>query len=157
MSQDFASSLSFVLGAEGGFANELQDKGGPTNFGLTQVTYSAWLKNHNIADAPVASITRERVDAIYLEAFWTGLCDKLPSPLNLVAFDGAVQHGRAGARFLLASAMAFPGATVQEETFALLVLRDNLYRRIVARDPSQSKFLQGWLNRLGNLRRTVGL
>jgi hypothetical protein len=42
-------------------------------------------------------------------------------------------------------------------TFALLVLRDNLYRRIVGRDPTQDKFLKGWMNRLGRLRKTAGL
>lgn len=155
---DFDSALAFVLKAEGGLSNDPVDRGGATNHGVTQATYSAWLRNHSMPDAPVAGISREYVDAIYLEAYWNaGGCDKLVSPLNLVAFDSCVNHGVGAAKSMLASAIAFPGARVEEEAFALLVLRDNLYRRIVRRDQTQERFLPGWLNRLGNLRRAAGL
>jgi lysozyme family protein len=155
--QDFDTALAIVLGFEGGFASDAKDKGGPTCLGITQAVYSAWLKNHNLPDAPVAGITHEYASAIYLETYWNGVCDALPSPLNAVAFDGAVNHGRTGVRGLLVSALAFPGASVESEAFALLVLRDRLYRQIVLRDPSQERFLHGWLNRLANLRKAVGL
>lgn len=158
VSQDFQTSLAFVLGVEGGFAEIIHDHGGTTNYGITQATYSSWLAGHGMHDAPVAGISAEYAEAIYMENYWTaGGCDKLPSPLNLIAFDSVVQHGLGGARPMLTSAMAFPGAAVEQEAFALLALRDNLYRRIVARDPTQDKFLQGWLNRLTHLRTAAAL
>jgi len=158
MTQDFQSSLSFVLGAEGGFSNDPADRGGATNFGITQATYSAWLTAHGMADARVKEISEEYAEAIYLENYWNaGACQALPSPLNLIQFDSVVNHGLGGARPMLTSALAFPGATVEQEAFALLALRDNLYRRIVGRDPTQDKFLKGWLNRLDHLRKAAGL
>ena len=158
MIQDFETSLAFVLEAEGGFAEIVGDKGGATNYGITQGTYLEWLHRHGMEDAPVKDISAEYAEAVYLEMYWRrGGCDKLPSPLNLVAFDASVNHGVGAMKSMLTSAIAFPGARVEEEAFALLVLRDNLYRRIVGRDPTQDKFLKGWLNRLGNLRRAAGL
>lgn len=156
--QNFDSSLAFVLQAEGGFSNVLGDHGGATNFGVTQVTYSAWLARHGMAVAPVAGISLEYADAVYLECFWNdGGCPALASPLNLVHFDSVVQHVPAAWSSMLASATAFPGAAPEAEAFALLALRDNLYRRIVSKDATQGKFLKGWLNRLTHLRTTAGL
>jgi lysozyme family protein len=158
MNHDFDSSLAFVLVSEGGLSHDSADHGGLTNYGITQATYSAWLKNHGLPDTSVSEITVEYAKAIYLEVYWNGAgCDKLVSPLNLVAFDSAVNHGVGATKGLLKSALAFPGASLIQVTFALLVLRDNLYRRIVGRDPTQDKFLKGWMNRLGRLRKTAGL
>lgn len=158
VTHDFDSSLAFVLRAEGGYSNDPKDPGGVTNFGVTQATYSEWLRSHGMTNAPVSGISMEYAEAIYLENYWKrGGCERLPSPLNLCAFDAAVNHGVGAMKAMLTSAIAFPGARVEEEAFALLVLRDNLYRRIVGRDPTQDKFLRGWLNRLGNLRKAAGL
>lgn len=155
---DFDSSLAFVLRAEGGFSNVPGDHGGPTQSGVTQATYSAWLAAHGMHDAPVAGISPEYVEAVYLENYWkAGACDRLPSPLNLVHFDSVVQHVPAAWRPMLLSATAFPGAAPEQEAFALLCLRHNLYNRIAAKDATQGKFLKGWLNRLAHLRTTAGL
>ena len=156
--QDFESSVAFVFKAEGDFSNDAEDKGGPTQFGITQATYSSWLVNHGLHDALVAGITREYAEAIYHEIFWNaGGCDNLISPLNVIHFDGMVQHRPGAAKLLLTSARSFPTASVNQRCYGLLMLRDNLYRRIVLANPSQSKFLHGWLNRLENLRKYVGL
>jgi lysozyme family protein len=156
--QDFDSALAFVLLAEGGFSNVQGDHGGPTSRGITQATYSAWLSSLGMHDAPVAGISAEYVEAVYLENFWkAGGCDRLPSPLNLVHFDSVVQHVPAAWSGMLASATAFQGAAPETEAFALLTLRDNLYRRIIAKDPMQRKFLKGWMNRLIHLRTAAGL
>lgn len=154
----FESALAFVYSAEGGFSNTPGDHGGATNFGVTQATYTAWLERHGMDDAPVAQISHEYAEAVYLEMYWKdGGCGVLASPLNLVHFDACVNHGIGAASGMLASAIAFPGAAPGTEAFALLALRDNLYRRIVAKDATQGKFLKGWLNRLAHLRTTAGL
>jgi lysozyme family protein len=158
VTQDFDSSLAFVLSAEGGFSNVPGDSGGATNFGVTQSTYSAWLARHGMHDAPVAGISHEYAEALYLEMFWQADgCGVAASPLNLVLFDASVNHGGGASTAMLISATAFPGATPEQEAFALLALRDNLYRRIVSKDPTQGKFLKGWLSRLAHLRTAAGL
>lgn len=158
VAQDFETSLAFVLLAEGGFSDTPGDHGGATNHGVTQAVYSAWLARHGMDDAPVAGISAEYVESLYLEDFWNaGGCQALPSPLNLVHFDSVVQHVPAAWRPMLLSATAFPGASPEMMAFSLLVERDNLYRRIVVKDATQGKFLKGWLARLGHLRTAAGL
>ena len=158
MIQDFQTSLAFVLRAEGGAGDDPVDHGGPTNHGITQATYTSWLALHGMHDAPVDGISAEYVEAVYFQCFWTaGGCARLPSPLNLVHFDSCVQHVPGAWRPMLLSATAFPGATPEEEAFALIVLRHNLYNRIAAKDPLQVRFLKGWLNRLTALRAAAGL
>jgi hypothetical protein len=157
--QDFESSLAFVLGAEGGLANDPVDKGGPTNLGITQAVYSEWLQRHGLRDAPVAKISHEEGDAVYHELFWNaGNCGSLPSPLNLCHFDGLVQHGPGAAgAILMAATWAAPGQPPEREAFAYLALRYSLYNRIVVKDPSQARFMKGWRNRLSALRVKAGL
>lgn len=158
MNHDFQTSLAFVLLAEGGFSDTTGDRGGATNHGVTQATYSSWLRSRGMADAPVASISPEYVESVYLDLYWlAGNCDKLPSPTNLIHFDACVNHGIGSARSMLLSATAFVGAELEQEAFAYLCLRHNLYNRIVAKDPVQGKFLRGWLNRLAHLRTAAGL
>lgn len=158
MNHDFDSSLAFVLMAEGGFSDAPGDHGGATNHGITQATYTAWLRGRGMHDAPVVGISLEYVEAIYLDNYWkAGGCDRLPSPLNLVHFDSVVQHVPGAWRPMLLSATAFPGASPEMEAFALIVERHNLYNRIAAKDPTQAKFLKGWKNRLTHLRTAAGL
>lgn len=158
MNHDFDTSLAWVLRAEGGFSDVPGDHGGPTQHGITQAVYTAWLHSRGMDDAPVASISAEYVETIYLENYWIpGGCAALPSPLNLCHFDSVVQHVPAAWRPMLLSATAFPGAPPQMEAFALIVERHALYNRIVAKDPVQKKFLKGWVARLTNLRAAAGL
>ena len=39
----FETALLFVLKWEGGYVNNKYDKGGATNYGITQNTYNNWL------------------------------------------------------------------------------------------------------------------
>lgn len=158
MNHDFESSLAFVLAAEGGFANVAADKGGATQSGITQGTYSEWLKGRGLPDGSVATATPEFIESIYHQLFWNGGgCDRLESPLNLIHFDARVNHGGSAATSMLLAATWAPGQGVDVESFAYLALRWSFYQRLVARDPSQGKFLTGWKNRLFHLLRTAGL
>jgi len=154
----FDRALAFVLGVEGGYNKaDPVDRGGPTNFGIRQVTYDFYRATMRLPTQPVTEITREEAAAIYRTNYWEPLgCDDRPAPLDLIVFDTAVNHGPGRARDFLRDcewADQPPGII----GFALLCLRRNFYRRLAENDTSQAKFLRGWLNRLDALRGTAGL
>ena len=88
-------------------------------------------------------------------------------PLNVLHFDGCTNHGiqRANRYVQMALGIKEPDGKIGDKTAALLAdsapldicmavcdLRENFYKAIVKRDPSQSKFLKGWLRRINEMR-----
>jgi len=59
--------ISNLLGKEGGYVNNPDDKGGPTNWGITQVTARA----HGY-QGDMKSLTREAAIKIYEDDYWFG-------------------------------------------------------------------------------------
>lgn len=93
---DLDRALPIVLGIEGGFSDRdrAADPGGRTNFGITQGTYSAWLRKRDRQDADVAGITLTEATDIYRHEYWNVAgCDRLPWPISLLVFDYAVNSG----------------------------------------------------------------
>ena len=95
MSQaDFARSLVRVLVYEGGKVDNSRDPGGRTNFGITQKTYSAWLASKGEDSVDVYKISTADRDSIYETEYWDRIRgDDLPTGLDLVVFDAAVNSG----------------------------------------------------------------
>ena len=98
----FTQILKKTLTFEGGWSNHPNDKGGATQFGVTQNTLDAYLaqKHQNSSntyqDFPqrVSELTEAEASFIYQEIFF----DKpnialLPKALQPVIFDMAVNHG----------------------------------------------------------------
>ena len=92
----------FILAAEGGYVDHPNDPGGATNYGITTATLKQARKT--IPDLPehVRDLTAEQALKIYETFYWKPAgCDKLPSPVDLLVFDGAVNCGvRRGVKFL---------------------------------------------------------
>jgi lysozyme family protein len=90
---NFEACLKFVLQFEGGFVNNPDDPGGPTNLGVTQATLSGFLgRQATIAD--VKALTPEKVAPIYRLRFWDSLHgDELPVGIDLAVFDFGVHSG----------------------------------------------------------------
>ena len=87
----FKQALDHILRVEGGLVENPADPGGRTNFGVTQGTFSKWLREKSLPATDVAEIQREEVWSIYHDNYWKeGQCDKLPWPLSLYHFDGYV-------------------------------------------------------------------
>ncbi|HEY1506235.1 MAG TPA: glycosyl hydrolase 108 family protein [Stellaceae bacterium] len=176
MSDDgFAVALAIVLAHEGGYqampddpGNWTQGKIGAgelkgTKFGLSAATYP---------HLDIAALSEADAAAIYRRDWWDrfGL-GRLPAPLAAKIFDAAVNIGIDGAvRALQRALRAADGSTraagVEEDgrlgpkTIAaacalaadavLPALREALagyYRVIVAKNPAQARFLNGWLVR----------
>ncbi len=117
---------------------------------------------------------------LYEDLYWRkNLCERLPAGLDLVVFDTAVNMGggKAG-RFLQEAVNELLGRSLLEVDgmigdltvkavevlgqerqkqlcFTCLDLREQNYHEIVRAKPKMQKFLQGWLNRVANLRKQV--
>jgi lysozyme family protein len=87
--------INAVLDREGGYSHRTPDKGGPTNFGITQATLSAWLgRAASVAD--VQAMTRQTATAIYAANFFAapGIGYIADVELRELVFDAAIQHGQ---------------------------------------------------------------
>lgn len=89
--------LEFILEEEGGLANHRADPGGLTKYGISQRSYP----NVNILALTVA-----QAKAIYQRDYWQPINgDKLPTGLNLIMLDCAVNQGVGTAIRLLQTAL----------------------------------------------------
>ena len=96
MDYDLKKVLARVLVYEGGKVNDPRDPGGKTNQGVTQRTYTAWLRSQGRAVADVYAMPDADRDEIYKGEYWDQVRgDELPLGLDLVLFDGAVNSGPA--------------------------------------------------------------
>ncbi|CAH2409646.1 glycoside hydrolase family 108 protein [Mesorhizobium escarrei] len=90
----FKASLPFVLRWEGGYVNHPSDPGGATNKGVTQKVYDSWRQRRGLRPRDVRQLEEDELQAIYEEGYWLPpRCDLLPSALDLVQFDTAVNMG----------------------------------------------------------------
>ncbi len=152
-----------VLASEGGFVNDPLDKGGATNYGITLNVlreYKPVFKNASAEDLKQLSPLVAR--AVYR--------DKYSAPFEWLSDDtvyafmvnAAVQHGVTGASKLLQRAVGVKDDGVvgsatkrvvaqlpSTKLLARLVAeRCVFYTSIVSRNPTQMKFLKGWVNRI---------
>ncbi|MGL6208713.1 MAG: glycoside hydrolase family 108 protein [Paracoccaceae bacterium] len=101
MKDNFPFCLKEVLKHEGGWADHPSDPGGATMKGITIGTYRQW-KGRSVTKAELRAISDEEVAAIYKRNYWDKVRgDDLPSGLDFVAFDPAVNSGPSrGAKWL---------------------------------------------------------
>lgn len=170
----FETCLNFVMGWEGGYGNDSADRGGPTNRGITRATYDAYRISRGLGRSPVVGISGDEVLDIYRTRYWRPVCgDSLPKRVDLVVFDAAVNCGVKRASIWLQRAVGadedgqigkYTLAAVDGDNRAGLLdvviadmidQRHDFYEALAERDPSQQKFLKGWLNRLAALAKEV--
>jgi lysozyme family protein len=98
---NFDRCLPEILRHEGLWADHPDDPGGATMKGITIGTYAQW-KGRKVTKDELRRITDAEVAAIYRRNYWDKVRgDDLPSGLDLVAFDAAVNSGPSrGARWL---------------------------------------------------------
>ena len=166
----FQVSLPFVLRWEGGFVDHPNDPGGRTNKGITQKVYDAWRVRQGLASRDVLHLEDAEVQVIYESGYWLPpRCDRLPTRLDLVQLDTAVNMGVGRAvRFLQKAVGAAVDGKFGSNTLQAVEARDAdvtiaaycgereaYYRRLAAQNPKMAVFLKGWLNRLNALRHEV--
>ena len=158
-SQKFEKAFEYIIQNEGGYVFDKNDPGGETKFGITKKSYPAL----NIRD-----LTFEDAKKIYYRDFWQrGKFEEIDDEkVATQVFDLSVNLGIRSAVTVLQRALRSVGETVQEdglmgpETLLATLNSDprcllaaikseaaGYYRQIVAKNPSQQKFLKGWLYR----------
>ena len=85
--------MRFVLAREGRYVDDARDDGGVTNMGVTQATLRAW-RGHAVSKSDVKRLSTEEARAIYHAKYWLpAWCSDLPSGIDLLTFDAAVNMG----------------------------------------------------------------
>lgn len=142
-SDNFRKALEFTLKWEGGYSNHPNDKGGSTNYGITQRVYDSYCKSKGKESNPVKKITTFEVHDIYWNSYWLSAgCDKLPLKVAIAVFDFAVNSGVSRAlRYL----------TLCNNKLDMYLDQREQYFRAIAKGNNRV-FLKGWLNRLVSLK-----
>lgn len=144
----FKKALSFVLKWEGGYVNNPNDKGGATNKGITQGTYNNWLIAQGKSRKDVKFISQQEVEEIYYKNYWLKAgCDKMSKVFAVICFDTAVNMG-------VGRVKEFLQAAHWTDPQKFLATREQKYREF-AKYGNQKIFLNGWLNRLNDLRNFI--
>lgn len=159
----FDELLTELLRHEGGYSNHSADRGGATNFGITQTVFSEWLAQQKQGWRDVRTLTKDEVARIYFSQYWLpAKCADIPPGLRGVHFDTAVNHGVGRAARLLQEAVGVTadgviGPKTKEALAAsdtelvkarYVNLRYRFYGRIIQRDRSQLAFITGWMTRM---------
>lgn len=158
-SQSFITAVNVVLKDEGGYVWDKNDAGGETNFGISKRSYP---------NVDIKNLTRDQAIAIYYNDFWLkgpygNLAD---AELASKVFNTSVNAGQSRAIKLLQQAANAQGANLTVDglagakTIAAInamygpaVLasyreaQEAFYLAIIAKDPSQAKFKNGWIKR----------
>jgi len=138
-----------------GYVNDPDDRGGLTKYGVAQ--------NAN-RDVNVQALTYDEAKKIYFNNYWTAVkADSIPFPLNGLMFDVAVNSGPGNAiKFLQRALGVTADGDLGPKTIAAVRAHPSLktlceqyndqrkrfFNAIVARYPSQGKFLAGWMRRV---------
>jgi hypothetical protein len=149
----FETLLPWILKWEGGvFTDDPDDRGGATKWGVIQERYDQYRTAQGKMLQSVRLIHRNEVNDIYRQYYWDAIdADKLPAPLDLAAFNVAVNSGPTRAIKWLSNTTGTP----MERAEKLCDRYEQFYFSIVSANNSQSKFLRGWLNRLNDCRQEI--
>lgn len=172
--REFLLALDFIIKWEGGLSDDDNDYGGITNIGITQDSYDMFCQVTSRPSKLVKDLTEiDVVDFYWLDRYIPSCANKLPYPLSLVVFDTSVLFS-VGASFSFINEYLFnkpsdysskgidvliqqlkEGKSVVDIASGICDCREKEHRRVTDKDISQDVFLDGWLNRLNDLRTII--
>ncbi len=175
MEQRVHKMIGEVIAREGGYVNHPADRGGATNYGITQAAYSDYLgRRASVED--IRAITPEIATEIYYTRYYLQpRIDALPLEIQPIMLDMCVHHGAKKAILILQRVINLAEVAVVKEdgicgiatqqaaqkaqaamgSFLLNALVDerlSFFHRIVGNNPSQMVFLRGWEKRAESFR-----
>jgi len=173
MNDIFKDAFEVIIGHEGGYVNDPNDRGGETKYGITK----RWYPNEDIKN-----LTLDRAQEIYYSDFWKSKkldldeVAEFDESLALELFDTGINQGIVTAAKYLQTALNLLNRNEQlfndmkvdgwagSTTFGnlgklksydkgpLLKIVNGLqfmrYYHIVDNDPVQEKFFSGWMKRI---------
>jgi lysozyme family protein len=130
-----------ILRREGGYVDDRADRGRCTNHGITIATLRDW-RGRPVTCDDVKALTADEARDIY-RARYLRPFDGLEPDIKPQVVDIAVNAGVLRAKTLLAQAEQ----SAKPVAVALTIERLLHYGRIVRADPTQAKFMVGWITR----------
>ncbi len=159
--------ISGIVKREGGYVNHPNDKGGPTNFGITLGTLKAHRNNQSLTADDVRNMPRSEAEAIYRFRYIQkpGFDQIKDEALLEQVIDAGVNHGVTAASMFLQRAVGVRAdGKVGPQTIAALekLPRSVAFARftseralyfgaILEKNKSQLVFAAGWFNRLAHV------
>lgn len=137
-----AQIIADILRREGGFVHHPLDRGGATNYGITQATLARW-RGRAVTVDDVRALTPEEAGDIY-RARYLRPFDGVDGRWKAQVVDIAVNSGVTAARALLAVAQQ---QTRRPVGVQLVIERLKYYAGICKAKPTQVVFLKGWIVR----------
>ncbi len=165
MRENFDACLAHLLKHEGGFVNHPSDPGGVTNLGVTQEVWEDWI-DRTVSEENMKALTPAKVAPLYREMYWDRVkADKLPSGVDYLVFDAAVNSGASrAAKWLQTTVAAVADGAIGEQTLKLVLLT-NPQMLIDKYSANRLAFLQrlstwptfgkGWERRVEEVRATA--
>lgn len=147
MKQNYSDCLTRLLKDEGGYSNNKNDSGGPTNFGITLTDYRKYIKPTATA-ADVKGMSVNDAKSIYKSKYWDALnCDSLSGGVDYTVFDYGVNSGIGRPSKAL---VRFSGL---KDTALINAINDERvsFLRSIAKGKN-AVFLNGWLSRVSRVR-----
>lgn len=166
MKSNFDRAFEFTVGHEGGYSTDRQDPGNWTSGKVGQGTFKGTkygIAANTYGNLDIKNLTLADAKAIYLRDFWRPMkCDDLPSGLDLVVWDAAVNSGGSRSAKWLQTAcgdvqvdgLIGPGTLERvRERWAgdwedLLEDTINLRWMFMQSLPTFSRYKNGWRNRI---------
>lgn len=166
-----------VSSSSDGYVDHPNDRGGATKYGISyafvkdtgDIEFFDMNGDLKIDKRDIQLLTFEKAVEAYKKYFWDvfELDDIEENEKAFLVFDAAVNHGIKGAAKLVQRALnvcgcslkvdgiygpktkkALQDCAVEDFIAAFQSKRTSLYQAIVANNPSQKVFLNGWLNRV---------
>ena len=93
MNSNFKQALEYLVKSEGGYVDNPKDPGGRTNLGVTQKVWESWVGRES-NEKEMRALTKADVELLYKRKYWDACrCDDLPTGLDYLVFDFAVNAG----------------------------------------------------------------
>lgn len=168
----FDQAFDYLMGDEGRtFVNDPIDSGGPTKFGITQLSMSHY-KKRNVSVWEIETLTEEEAKQIYFQNYWNPLqCGQMKKiAMSICVFNSGVLYGVGTAARLTQRAANICGATLkvdgfigEETVLSLNPIKQEEFLKafhglVIARiddiikvNPKNEKFRHGWTNRTNRL------
>jgi lysozyme family protein len=162
----YVDAIEKVLKHEGGYVFDKNDRGGRTNMGITQTVYEQFL-GRKLSEAEAEQVMKNMPKGNAIQIYKSQYWDKIKGDqiktyiVAFLIFDAAVNSGVtqaiktaqrvlginpdgvAGPEYLKHLNNFDPQKFVDEYIKA----RKSFYQTIVDKNPTQQKFLKGWLKR----------